>query len=292
MSLMLLHGNRRQEVLRAAGWALCGVVVLAAHGGALAYMLAEPPIHAADEPAAIMIELAEMPVAPAADPVELPPGPQMVEAPEKVEEEVPPDPLAKEEDVPPPEPEPEQEPVPQVTESPAPDIEVPLPPPPPLASELTPPEKKPEPPKERPKPKPKPKEREKSEKPPAPQTSAAPSLNAAPSDRVAAPTSGSSASSSRAQADWRSRLMSHLNRHKRYPNEARANAEQGRPRVAFSIDRAGNVTSVRLAGSSGSASLDEEAVAMVRRASPLPAPPADMPGGSFSFTVPVLFNLR
>lgn len=291
MSLLLLDGRRHAGV-RVAVWGACGVLVLAAHGAALGYMLSEPPIVAAEEPAAIMIELAEMPVAPAAEPVDLPPGPEMVEAPEKVEEEIPPDPLAKEEDVPPPEPEPEQEPVPEVAESPAPDIEVPLPPPPPLASELTPPEKKPEPPKERPKPKPKPKEREKSEKPPAPKTTAAPSLNAAPSERVAAPTSGASASSSRAQADWRSRLMSQLNRFKRYPASARDRGEQGRPRVAFTIDRSGQVLAVRLVGSSGSTSLDEEAVAMVRRASPLPPPPDGMPGSSFSFTVPVLFNLR
>lgn len=289
MSLMLLGGSRGHRLREASGWLVCGAVVLAVHGGALGYMLAEPPVVAAEEPAAIMIELAEMPVAPEAEPVDLPPGPQMMEAPEEVEQDVPPDPLAKEEDVPPPEPLPEQEPVPDVAESPAPDIEVPLPPPPPLASELTPPEKKPDPPKARPKPKPKPKEREKSEKPPAPRTSAAPSIDAARSNRIAAPTAGASTSSSRAPANWRSRLMAHLNRHKRYPGGENGS---GKARVAFSIDRSGRVLSARLAGSSGNPSFDAEAVAMVRRASPVPPPPPEVGGGTITFTVPVLFSLR
>lgn len=288
MSLLLLRGSAGHRLREASVWLVCGALVLAVHGGALGYMLTDPPILAAEEPAAIMIELAEMPVAPAAEPVELPPGPQMVEAPEEVQEEVPPDPQAEEvEDTPPPEPPPVEEPVPEVTESPAETIEVPLPPPPPEVAEIPPPEKKPEPPKERPKPKPK--EREKSDKPPSPRTSAAPALDAQNSDRIAAPTSGASSSNSRAPANWRSRLMAHLNRHKRYPTGESAS---GRARVAFSINRAGQVLSVRLAGSSGNASFDEEAVAMVRRASPVPAPPPEVAGGTISFTVPVLFSLR
>ncbi|CAA0088459.1 Uncharacterised protein [Starkeya nomas] len=289
MSLLLLKGGPRHKLREAGIWLTCGAVVLAVHGGALGYMMSEPPIVAAEEPAAIMIELAEMPVAPESEPLELPPGPQMVEAPEKVEEEVPPDPLAKDEDVPPPEPVEEEEPVPEVTESPAPEIEVPLPPPPPLAAELKPREKKPDPPKQRPKPKPKPRERDKSDKPPAPRTTSAPSLDAARSDRVAAPTSGASSANSRAPANWRSRLMAHLNRHKRYPGGA---SGSGRARVSFSINRSGQVLSARLAGSSGNPAFDQEAVAMVRRASPVPAPPPEVPGGTIVFTVPVQFSPR
>ncbi|GLK69963.1 TonB family protein [Ancylobacter dichloromethanicus] len=290
MSLLLLKGTPGHRLREASGWLACGAIVLAVHGGALGYILSEPPIVAAEEPAAIMIELAEMPVAPAAEPVELPPGPQMVEAQEKVEEEVPPDPLAEEvEDTPPPEPVPEEEPVPEVPESPAKDIEVPLPPPPPLAQEIPPPEEKPDPPKERPKPKPKPKKKEKSDLPPAPRTSAAPSIEAQRSDRIAAPTAGAATSNSRAPANWRSRLMAHLNRHKRYPS---GESGAGKARVAFSINRSGRVLSARLVGSSGNASFDREAVAMVRRASPVPAPPPEVGGGTISFTVPVLFSVR
>lgn len=289
MSLLLLRPGPRRRTGEACAWLGCGAVILAIHGGVLAYMLRPEPIIAAEEPAAIMIELAEMPVAPEAEPSEAPPGPQMMEAEEKVEEEVPPDPLAKEEEVPPPDPLPQpEEPLPEVAESPAPDIEVPLPPPPPpLPPELEQPEKKPEPPKERPKPKPKPKE--KSDKPPAPRTSAAPSINAPPSDRIAAPSAGASSANSRAPANWRSRLMGHLNRHKRYPA---SESSSGKARVAFSINRSGQVLGARLVGSSGNSAFDEEAVAMVRRASPVPPPPPEVPGATINFTVPVDFSKR
>lgn len=288
MSLVLLRPGARERVLRAACWLGCGALVLGVHGGALAYMLATPVEPLMPEPAAIMIELAEMPVAPPTPETNVAPGPQMVEAPEEVEEEVEPDPLARD-DEPPPPPEPvkEEEPLPEVTESPAPDIEVPLPPPAPLAAELTPPEKKIEPPKEKPKKKPKP--REKSEKPPAPQTSAAPAMQADASQQMASPAQGASSSRSLTPANWRSRLVAHLNRHKRYPPGENGS---GKARVAFTINRAGQVIAARLAGSSGNARFDEEAVAMVRRASPVPAPPPEVPGGSIAFTVPVDFSLR
>lgn len=291
MSILLLHGGVQHRAVEASRWLGCAALVLGVH---LVVLNWPKPVPAPMpmEPPAIMIELAELPVAPPAEPVEVPPGPQMVQAPEKVEQETPPDPLARAEDVPPP-PLPEiQEPLPQAEAAPVETIEVPLPPPLPLSAELTPPEKKIEPPKERPKPKPKPKEKVRNEKPPAPRTSAAPALNATPAPRVAAPSAGASSSNSMSPANWRSQLMAHLNRNKRYPSEARARGEQGRPRVAFTINRSGAVLSARLVGSSGSASLDEEAVAMVRRSSPVPPPPPEMAGSSFSFTVPVLFNMR
>ena len=287
MSLMLLRGGTVERLARAGSWIGCGVLVLGVHGGALAYLLSSPPPEPLPEPAAIMIELAEVPVAPASQPAEVAPGPQMMEAPEEVEEDVKPDELPEEEvEPPPPEPVKQEEPLPEVTESPAPDIEVPLPPPAPLAAELTPPEKV-EPKKEPPKKKPKP--REKSEKPPAPRTSAAPQMQAENSERVAAPTAGAASSRSMTPANWRSRLMAHLNRNKRYPT---GESGSGKARVAFTINRAGQVLSARLVGSSGNSRFDEEAVAMVRRASPVPPPPAEVPGGSIAFTVPVDFTLR
>ncbi|MCB4768867.1 TonB family protein [Ancylobacter sp. Lp-2] len=288
MSLMLLRGGRLERIARAGCWIGCGAIVLGAHGGALAYLLSSPPPELMPEPAAIMIELAEVPVAPPSQPADVAPGPQMMEAPEEVEEEVKPDEEPEEEvEPPPPEPVKQEEPLPEVTESPAPDIEVPLPPPAPLASELTPPEKKIEPKKEPPKKKPKP--REKSEKPPAPRTSAAPQMQAENSEQIAAPTAGASSSRSMTPANWRSRLMSHLNRHKRYPT---GESGAGKARVAFTINRAGQVLSARLVGSSGNSRFDEEAVAMLRRASPVPPPPPEVPGNTIAFTVPVDFTLR
>jgi protein TonB len=42
--------------------------------------------------------------------------------------------------------------------------------------------------------------------------------------------------------------------------------------------------------SSGNAALDAEAVAMARRASPLPKPSADIAGDNLNLTVPIRFS--
>jgi protein TonB len=86
---------------------------------------------------------------------------------------------------------------------------------------------------------------------------------------------------------WRARMAAHVKRHLRYPTGARS---QGAAVVAFTIDRAGRVTSARLARSAGASALDQEAVAAIRRASPVPPPPSSMT--SLFFSIPLQFNLR
>jgi protein TonB len=90
-------------------------------------------------------------------------------------------------------------------------------------------------------------------------------------------------------ANYRGKVIAHLARHKQFPSDARSRGESGVAAVTFSISGSGAVTSVRLARSSGSSSLDREVQAMVRRASPFPPPPS---GHAMSFTAPVNFNLR
>ncbi len=62
--------------------------------------------------------------------------------------------------------------------------------------------------------------------------------------------------------------------------------------MTFTIDRGGHVLSVNLVRGSGSQSLDEEAVALVHRADPLPAVPAELAGNTLTLTLPVTFSLR
>jgi periplasmic protein TonB len=85
-------------------------------------------------------------------------------------------------------------------------------------------------------------------------------------------------------AKWQSRLLAHLERRK-----PRSKGERGVAYVTFRLDTAGTVLSVRLARSSGNQAIDQAAVSLVRRASPVPPPPPD---ASLTITVPVKFNRR
>jgi protein TonB len=91
---------------------------------------------------------------------------------------------------------------------------------------------------------------------------------------------------------WESELVAHIERFKRYPAEARAHGEQGLARVAFTVDRDGKVRASRIVQSSGSSDLDQEALAMLTRAQPVPRPPDRVSGREFSFAIPVRFNIR
>ncbi len=91
---------------------------------------------------------------------------------------------------------------------------------------------------------------------------------------------------------WQSALAAHIERFKRYPSEARAHDEQGTATIAFTIDRKGHVMTSRIVRSSGSPILDQETLAMLTRAQPMPAPPGDVPASGLSFIVPVRFNIR
>jgi protein TonB len=96
----------------------------------------------------------------------------------------------------------------------------------------------------------------------------------------------------RAVARWQSTLASHLERNKRYPAEARSRRQQGTARVAFTIDHEGRLVTSQIVQSSGSPALDEEALAMLRRAQPMPRPPAIVQERDLEIDVPVNFGLK
>lgn len=93
-------------------------------------------------------------------------------------------------------------------------------------------------------------------------------------------------------ASWKSALMGKLVRSRRYPAAARAAREQGVVVVSFTIDRGGRVLSSHIVQGSGHPLLDEEALATLQRANPLPAPPEGLGGGRISLTVPLRFNVN
>ncbi|WP_416193806.1 energy transducer TonB family protein [Nitrobacter sp. TKz-YC01] len=255
-------GRAGDDVSRAAAlrWTAAGLAVVALHAGGIWLALhwpaqAETP---GDPPAAIMMELAPLAVAPEVPQQDIAPGPQMEEA-----EEEQPEPEKPVEDKPDPTP-------PEVKEAelkppPTPKVE--------KAEVVLPAKTEP--------PKPKPKKKKKK----APRTTAPQSSQAQRADRAAAPAEGMASSMS--PSSWRGALMAHVNRHKRFPSGA---AGAGVATVAFTIDRSGRVLSARLVRSAGDAALDAEAASLPRRASPVPAPPPDVGGGSITLAVPIRFS--
>jgi len=91
---------------------------------------------------------------------------------------------------------------------------------------------------------------------------------------------------------WESELAAHIEHFKRYPAEARLHGDQGTAKVAFTIDHEGHLLTSRIVQSSGSATLDEETLAMLARAQPMPRPPDGIPDAELSFVVPVRFNIK
>lgn len=138
---------------------------------------------------------------------------------------------------------------------------------------------------------PKPEEQAKEARHAAASSAAAPkALNI--SRQTAAPLNSDSASRVQAKLSWESQVKGMLNRIKRYPPDAQRRRRSGMPQVSFFVDAQGRVFDLTLQASSGTASLDREALAVVMRAQPLPPPPGEMlRQGNVQVTMPIDFNL-
>ncbi|MGO8845139.1 MAG: energy transducer TonB [Methylocella sp.] len=248
-------------------WIFAAAVVLLVHAAIVFWILYVRDLRPAGvQPEAIMIELAPVDVSPDEASAVVAPGPQMQQAaPEEIQQSP-------------------EIPMPELPTLPKPNVV------------LLPPHK----PKPIEKPKPKPKKIEKEipkpmakpvHQPPAPRTSAPMSQAAA---RGAHPSAGKTAGrGSRpssggggAHSNWAPRLS--ISR--AYPEAARARGEQGTVRVMITFGRNGHAISARLSGSSGSAILDQAALASARSASLPPLPPER--GSSITVTVPIRYSIN
>jgi protein TonB len=250
-------------------WLLSAAIALVAHGGVAAAIL-----HWRDSgddaapTSAIVIDLAPIMMAPEDVREAIPPGPEQVQADAASEQKVE---------------QPEQKVVEEKTETkveqePQPDIAPALNPEVALAPE--PPEPKPEP-------------VPTASQMPAPATTAPQVPKVEQSVVAAAPVQAQlSVSDSFAIPTWKRQVVALLERNKRYPASAKARNERGTAQLAFSLDRQGRVTATRIVRSSGSATLDQETLDLVRRAQPFPPPPAAMAGATIDLTVPIRFNVH
>jgi len=259
------------RLLRLRRWAGAALLVVGLHAACAAYAILDPAEDefADDAAGPIVMDLVAVSIPAPVDSMDLAPGPLMEEAQQSTE-------AAREVK--------SLDDLPTVEEAPlAPDPEVVLPTGKP--SELVETQEKPE------------EEKVTSEAPTqteaAPVTTAPPPVEAEPTPLpTPAAAAGSAPKKSRvSDVTWSAALMAHLKKFRRYPAEARARGASGTAMIAFTLDGTGTVLSARLLKSSGSASLDEEAVALLQRASPLPQPPEAL-SGQLELNIPVQFHLR
>lgn len=125
----------------------------------------------------------------------------------------------------------------------------------------------------------------------ASEATATPSSEAIPEGpRSVAPAIGSGETARRVRATWQKQLVAHLDKHKRYPAQrAQKSAEIT---VSFALDRMGRVLSASIVKGSGDAAFDEAALAMLKRADPVPMPPPLVADEGLSFTLPVIFRVK
>jgi protein TonB len=118
----------------------------------------------------------------------------------------------------------------------------------------------------------------------------APSTAEKKAERAAGPAPGASSHNPNAVPSWKSQIVAQIERHKRYPSDA--HGDQGTAHVSFRVDRQGRVHDTRLVRSSGSTSLDRDAVNWIERSQPLPPPPAEVHGTRIPLTVPLRYSAR
>jgi periplasmic protein TonB len=78
----------------------------------------------------------------------------------------------------------------------------------------------------------------------------------------------------------------------KYPKSALSKDQQGTVRVSVTIDKSGQVTSVKTSAQTDYPLLNQAAVDAANRASPYPPIPDEMKVNSFTFTVPIAFRVQ
>jgi protein TonB len=245
----------RQEIVR---WGSCAAVALVAHVAFVVAVLAHPDESDPDAGSpVVMVDLAPVASAPSQTPSDLAPAPQVqTESEERMRQDV------QRKEKPPEE---------QIEETPTRNPEVALP------------QRTPDPPKEEQQAK-VPQQAQDASQAAAPQSAA---VTAALS---AAPAPGASEGpTSAAITRWEISIKVRLEQTKRYP--AQAHGSKGIAQVNFRIDRNGHVVSSRIVQSSGSAALDEDALATLKRADPLPLPPNGITDDKLTIVTSIRYKL-
>lgn len=116
-------------------------------------------------------------------------------------------------------------------------------------------------------------------------------VRTAAASAVSIPLESSGEPSDASREDFISVLATHLAHHKQYPVEARRRRITGIVTVHFRFGTDGMLQDCQVIESSGNRLLDAEALAMLRRAQPLPPIPPEIGTDSMSVNLPVEFSL-
>jgi len=95
-----------------------------------------------------------------------------------------------------------------------------------------------------------------------------------------------------ARSKYGNSLWGAISKHKKYPKIAAMRNWQGEAIVELELDGNGKLKSKKIIQSSGHDVLDRQALEMVEKALPFPAPPDVLRGNNFTITVPVPFKLE
>ncbi len=91
---------------------------------------------------------------------------------------------------------------------------------------------------------------------------------------------------------YSSLLANAIAKYKQYPKIAQMRGWQGNVIADLEIDSKGSVMSVKIKKSSTYEVLDNEALEMIKKASPFPPPPENLRGKNFNVLVPISFKLE
>lgn len=126
----------------------------------------------------------------------------------------------------------------------------------------------------------------------APKIESPPPTFTAPPPPPPQPVGPSQADLDAARKGYADRLARAIAQHKQYPRVAQMRGWQGETIVDLKLDRNGGVLATKIERSSGFEVLDKQALEMVRKAAPFPAPPEILKSDVFNIQVPVSFKLE
>jgi TonB family protein len=87
-------------------------------------------------------------------------------------------------------------------------------------------------------------------------------------------------------------VSSLISNNKEYPTKSQKEGHEGKTIVDIQIDPSGKILSEKIQTSSGYEELDNEAIEMIKKSNPLPAPPIEISKKQIIISVPISFKLQ